>query len=214
MPSGTGVGSAVGFTVGIDVACPVGETVCPPVFSGCFVGLTVTFAVGAAPCPLFSVRTFFTTTVITVFFFLFVFDRTVILAMPARQAVSFPFDETFTTFFFDDLYVTFLYFALFGLTLTDTFSLKESPFFNVSFFFTFLIVTDFTFAFAFASADAGSFSESPETISPIAAKNATTLFVVCFITKTSLFHNIHHYGYYTKQRGYKTMYYPSKRLHF
>ena len=82
VPSGTGVGSAVGFTVGVDVACTVGE-VCPPVFSGCFVGLTVAFAVGATPCPLFSVRTFFTTTVITVFFFLFVFDRTVILAVPA-----------------------------------------------------------------------------------------------------------------------------------
>ena len=104
-----------------------------------FFGVRVAFNLIFLPCVIFAVFLFRVTfvtgvptlTVITVFFFAFTFDDTVILAVPFFFAVILPLDDTVATFVLLDLKTTFLD-TLELLVDTLTLSDFDFPFFKVS----------------------------------------------------------------------------------
>lgn len=87
-----------------------------------------------------------TTVTFTFAFFLeFFFDVTVIVALPAFFAVITPLLLTVATFLLDVLYVTFLFAALLGLTVTVVFKVAFLPFVSVTVFLPVNLSTDATF---------------------------------------------------------------------
>ena len=90
-----------------------------------------------------------TFTVMLAFFFVFSLENTVIFEVPTFFPFISPWEFTSATFRLEEVYFTFLYFALLGFTLTSDFSRKVLPFCNLNFLSTLVILIEETFVAIF-----------------------------------------------------------------